>query len=154
MGLNSYIPGSSGVISAPASLGGGAVGVEEEEGAHVFTNTNSLMTREQEISVQEIIITVRARSFLYNQVRNIVGFLVNQGDRYDARVMKHYDLVGQYVGGGAGKRRKRMLAVTHRWTIFWNQKEQQQLCWNEWIEMLRRPKHQHVVFTLCMSGIE
>jgi tRNA U38,U39,U40 pseudouridine synthase TruA len=56
------------------------------------------MTREQEISVQEIIITVRARSFLYNQVRNIVGFLVNQGDRYDARVMKHYDLVGQYVG--------------------------------------------------------
>ena len=98
MGLNSYIPGSSGVISAPASLGGGAVGVEEEGGGHVFTNTNSLMTREQEISVQEIIITVRARSFLYNQVRNIVGFLVNQGDRYDARVMKHYDLVGQYVG--------------------------------------------------------
>ena len=76
MGLNGYIPGSSGAVDT-SSGGGGAV--EGDPTTDVFAHTNSL-SRIEDLEVQEIIVTVRARSFLYNQVRNLVGFLVNQGD--------------------------------------------------------------------------
>ena len=69
LGINAHVPGSSGNLE---------VGYGNREGEVVdncFDNSNS-----GRIGAQEILITVRAKSFLYNQVRNIVGFLIDIGE--------------------------------------------------------------------------
>ena len=84
MGLNAYVEGSSGNVGRnsaypcdPGTPFGEFVGASSRVGGE-----------SSDEEVQELLITVRARSFLYNQVRNMVGFLAEVGDDTSGDQMK------------------------------------------------------------------